>query len=158
MPCARSFRASPSTDLWSPSTSPCHPSLFVGLSRGSKCVRFPQTALTTVNGCVSGSACRNTRSSPNCLLKSSSILTAYMSCLPLPCSATARLQLETRSIADMHVLNGAFGPDLVKEWSSWIFATVLRMHRSSLFVFCRAWRRYLFLPRNSCTSLREESA
>ena len=82
---------------------------------------FPTNCVDNVIGGVSGSASRNARSSPKCLQKSSSILTAYMSCLPLPCSATARLQLETRSIADMHVLNGAFGPDLVKEWSSWIF-------------------------------------
>ena len=120
---------------------------------------FPTDCVNNVNGCVSGSTCKNVRSSPHCLRESSSILTACMSCLPLPCSATARLQLQTLSTADMHVLNGAFGPDLVKEWSSWIFGhCASNASFLSFFVFCRVCRRYLFLPPNSCTSLLEESA
>ena len=112
MPCARSVQASPSTDLWSLSTSPSDHLLFVGGSRSTKCVRFPQTALATVNGCVFDSTCKNVRSSLNCLRKSSSILTA----LQCTCQGAAQIL----STADMHVLNAAFGPDLVKEWSSWI--------------------------------------
>ena len=111
-----------------------HPQLICGLSQllqvipccSSEDLVVPSVSVSTdcvnnVNGCVSGSTCKNVRSSPNCLRKSSSILTACMSCLPLPCCAPARLQLQTLSNADMHVLNDAFGPDLVKEWSSWIF-------------------------------------
>ena len=51
-----------------------------------------QTALTTSMAALSGSVCRNALSNPSCRQKSSGISTTYLSFLPLPCRATAKLR------------------------------------------------------------------
>ena len=99
------------------STSPNDLLLFIARSRGTTCVSFSQVALTISIAALSRSVSKNARSSTSFLQKSWSISTAYLSLRPSPSSATARLRFQTLSTADVHVLSGTLGPDLVKKWS-----------------------------------------